>query len=228
MIPIPVLQLGPADFLDILNAIVQSNIYYIAIFVIFAWVGFDKYFRKKYVLHIVQEEGNNLVEVKQFSKPLSWANKWIEWKINRGWGKKATLRDYKLDPKNVVFTDRYNKRHIINSAQNAFNFHPYSDTPDKIDFVTIAEISAEDLADTISKNGFLARVETFGKTLGGMSNTTLMFIGLIGIVFGIAIVSVYPSPFGLAHVISAVNTVTNSTTTATVTTQIGSVVTQVP
>lgn len=140
-------------------------------------------------------------------------------------GKKPTIRDYLLDPKNVVFTDRYNKRHIINSVQNAFNFHPYSDTPNKVEFVTIAEASAENLGETISKTGFIARVETIANALTGANRNTIIMIGIVGAVMGLAIVNIYPAPFGLEHIVPSTNP---SVTTVTTTNVLGQTVSAVP
>jgi hypothetical protein len=219
------LQVTPASFID---AIYTSDSWYVIILVAFGWGIFDKYFRKKYILHIVQEEGTNLTEVKSFSKPLSWGGRFIEWKVrlsSRGqMDKKPIVREYKLDPKNVVFTDRWNKRHIIGSIDNTFAFHPYSDEEGKIKFLTIAKASADELGNILSKGGFMSRIEAIGQAISGNVNrNTLLMVGAVGIVLGMGIMSIDPTPFGLQHIIA---TTVTQTTTSTGT--LGSTVSSIP
>lgn len=182
----PILDVTPStDIVQLINTFVQSETYYVGVIVFFGWIGFDHYFRKKYVLHIVQEEGNLLTEVKRFSKPLSWANRMLEWKV-RGRGEtQPIIRKYKLDPNNVIFIDRFNKRHIISSISNVFSFHPVSEA-EKLKLITIAQASADDLGAVIGKAGFLTRIEAVANALGVNRNTALGFV-LIGVVIGLTV-----------------------------------------
>lgn len=179
--------------------------YYIIVIVGFAYAGWDKLIRKKYVLHLVQEEGQTLQEVKSFSKPMKISGKTLDF----------GGRTHIVDPHEVLFTDKYNKRHIIHSVDNVFGFHPYSDTAGKIQFKTIAIASAEHLHDVISKKGFMTKLNGLSQTLGGTSKGQSIMMIIVGVAIAVIAVQFSPQTFGLEHTVSQpISNITTQITTA--------------
>ena len=178
--------------------------YYIIVIAGFAYAGWDRLIRKKYNLHLVQPEGEMLTEVKQYSKPMSWAGKDVDYKKNGS--------IHKIDPEQVLFIDRYNKRHIVQSVTNVFSFHPITDENNKLKLITIAKASAQNLHETISKKGFMTKLNGLVASMGQISRGQMAMFIVVGVSIALVAVQMFPSQFGLQHIVSSSITTTTSTT----------------
>lgn len=158
---------------------------------ILGYYGWDKYIRAKFIIHVCIDEGNSLQEMKKYSLPIKKVGTTIKWVIakhKKGEIKKEDGRSYIVDGQDVVYKDRFNKRHIIQPYNNAFSLHPYTDEAGKLKLVQSANAKADHLFQVISQTGFLARVEGLRKNLGkNMTGTTLFMIMILAVVAGVFI-----------------------------------------
>ena len=119
---------------------------------------------------------------------------------------------HKIDPEQVLFIDRYNKRHIVQSVTNVFSFHPITDENNKLKLITIAKASAQNLHETISKKGFMTKLNGLVASMGQISRGQMAMFIVVGVSIALVAVQMFPSQFGLQHIVSSSITTTTSTT----------------
>ena|SRR2546426_8194088 len=195
---------------------------WLALFI--GWMGYDRFVRRKYVLHLCTEEGERLYEIKRFWFPVRMVGATVNWKISRRskQGQIETLgRSYILDGKDVAYTDIRNKMHIIQPYDEVFGLHPFSDAQGQVKFMKLATAKAENLFQVVAKGGFFQRAEGLRKKLNVDKNTIYQGI-IIGAILGVFIgYNILPhylgAPSGFMPVPSS-ETITTTTTSSSVTT----------
>lgn len=85
-----------------------------------AWTIF---IRKAFSLHFQNEEGNHLREV-GYVRILSYDKDKSIYDYKRG----GVLRQFWIDSRNTVYTDRFNKSHLFFPINNLFAYHPFAKT----------------------------------------------------------------------------------------------------
>jgi hypothetical protein len=135
----------------------QLNLIMILPFVYIAWT---KFLRNGFTLSFVIEEGESLREIK--SKWFVGLDKEGQ-HMNIRFGNRTrdrTQRTIFIDGNKVVYTDRFNKRHLIYPVNNAFAFHPFADE------ILIPSTDITKVSDTIKSKagGFLGLGKIVGDT----------------------------------------------------------------
>jgi hypothetical protein len=201
--------------------IMQPQFIYPIIAFVVGYGAWDRFIRRAFRIHVCMEEGESLREIKIFKKPIKAVGTTIKWIVSKQKGKSLSEegKAYILDPKDVLYTDRFNKMHIIQPYDEVFGFHPFSDVNGKISFIKLASAKAENLYQTVAKGGFVARTEALRLKLKPV--TTMMAIALVGVglviglSFGVSFLPHIAPQFFPPTTTIATHTVANMTITST-------------
>ena len=94
----------------------------------FAWIAWTKFLRNGFLLHFVIEEGEALREIQsKWFVPLDKEGQHLNLNLGGRNVKRGTKFTVFIDGRKVLFTDRFNKRHLIYPVNNVFAFHPFAD-----------------------------------------------------------------------------------------------------
>ena len=87
------------------------------------YTAYTMFIRKAFSLHFQTEDGNHLREV-SFIRIVSYDKD----KTLYDYKKSGVLKQFWLDSRNTVYTDRWNKSHLFFPINNVFAYHPFAKT----------------------------------------------------------------------------------------------------